>query len=135
MCFKFCFWHVGQDFFIFWNIHVCILYYVLCFLMIFLVFGMVHFRGPTVRGPICHFGGADSWAPDNRAPGPNCPGPNLPRTTGPRTTGPRGPTVRGPVVRGPTVRGPIVRGPICLEPRWHPVRPGFGSGGAPLFSL
>ena len=35
-------------------------------------------RGPTVRGPICHFLEVDSWAPDNWAPGPNCPGPNLP---------------------------------------------------------
>ena len=57
----------------------------------FLVFGKVHFRGPTVRGPICHFFRADSWAPDNRAPGPICPGPNLPRTTGPYCPGPNCP--------------------------------------------
>ena len=29
-------------------------------------------QGPTIRGPICHFLGADSRAPDNWAPGPNC---------------------------------------------------------------
>ena len=33
--------------------------------------------GPTVRGPIGHFLGADSWALDNWALEPNCPGPNL----------------------------------------------------------
>ena len=63
---------------IFGNTPVCILDAVFCFFDDFLVFWMVHFRGPTVRGPICHFFGADSWAPDNWAPGPNCPGPNCP---------------------------------------------------------
>ena len=43
-----------------------------CVFYVFFVFGMLHFRGPTVRGPICHFFRADSWAPDNRAPGYFC---------------------------------------------------------------
>ena len=59
-------------YFIFGNTTVCILDYVFCFFDDFLVFGKVHFRGPTVRGPICHFFRADSWAPDNRAPGYFC---------------------------------------------------------------
>ena len=45
------------------NIPVCILDDVFCFFDDKLVFGMVHFRGP-----ICHFLGADSWAPDSWAP-------------------------------------------------------------------
>ena len=67
---------------------VCILDAVFCFFYDFLVFWMVHFWGPTVRGPICHFFRSDSWAPDNWAPGPNCPGPNLP---GPNCPGPNCP--------------------------------------------
>ena len=67
-----------KTYLIFGNTPVCILDDVFCLLMIFFIFGTVHFRGPTVRGPICQFFRADSWAPDNRALGPNCPGPNLP---------------------------------------------------------
>ena len=58
-----------ETYVLFGNAPVCILDDVFCFFDDFLVFGMAHFRGPTVRGPICHFLGADSWAPDNRAPG------------------------------------------------------------------
>ena len=68
-----------------WEHPCCILDAV--FFYDFLVFEMVHFWGPTVRGPICHFLRADSWAPDNWAPGPNCPGPNLPRTVADENSG------------------------------------------------
>ena len=67
---------------------------------------MVYFWGPTVRGPICHFFRADSWAPDNWAPGPNCPGPNLPLFQSGQL-------------------GPTVRGPICLEPTNDEFQPPF----------
>ena len=67
MCFYGCIWNIWQ--------HISYLetplfaFWMMCFvfLIIFLVFGKVHFRGP-----ICHFFRADSWAPDNRAPGYFC---------------------------------------------------------------
>merc|ERR1712208_92677 len=68
------------------NICVCIFDSV--FFYGLFVFGMAHFRGPTVRGPICHFLEVVSWAPDNWAPGPDCPGPNCP---GPNCPGPNSP--------------------------------------------
>ena len=79
---------------IFGNICVCIFDSAFCFFMVYLFLGWyisgaqlsgAQFaifsgrtigprttgpRGPTVRGPICHFLGADSWAPDNWALSP-----------------------------------------------------------------
>ena len=57
----------------FGNICVCIFDAVFCVFDGLFGFGMVHFRGPIVRGPICHFLEVDSWAPDSWAPGPNLP--------------------------------------------------------------
>ena len=42
-------------------------------------------RGPAVRGPICNFLRADSWAPGTNCPGPSCPGSNC---LGPNCLGP-----------------------------------------------
>ena len=57
---------------IFGNIYVFVFWFSVLFSYDLFVFGMVTFRGPTVRGPICHFFRADSWAPDNRAQGYFC---------------------------------------------------------------
>ena len=49
---------------------VCILDAVFCFFDDFLVFWMVHFWGPTVRGPICLEPPAPQSLPPSQAPSP-----------------------------------------------------------------
>ena len=110
-----------------------LLVYLVCWAT-YLIFGtpllqMVHFRGPTVWGPICHFFGADNWAPDSWAWGTvvRCP---ICHFWG-RTVGPQGPTIGGSICHffgaesypGPSCPGPSCPGPNCPGPipcrKWY----------------